>query len=108
MVQAGLTPDNIRKWEYLKGIQGQNETVRFVGFDGLSTTPRSTPSAPGAAATAVVVVVAVGGGSGGGDPAACGLSFCCPPYIAAAYACLSVLIRCCGGVWLFLMLSIGV
>lgn len=28
MVQAGLTPDNIRKWEYLKGIQGQNETVR--------------------------------------------------------------------------------
>lgn len=27
MVQAGLTPDNIRKWEYLKGIQGQNETV---------------------------------------------------------------------------------
>lgn len=30
MVQAGLTPDNIRKWEYLKGIQGQNETVGGV------------------------------------------------------------------------------
>ncbi|CAN0414032.1 unnamed protein product, partial [Hapterophycus canaliculatus] len=29
MVQAGLTPDNIRKWEYLKGIQGQNETVGY-------------------------------------------------------------------------------
>ena len=27
MVSAGLTPDNIRKWEYLTGIQGQNETV---------------------------------------------------------------------------------
>ncbi|CBN77654.1 malate dehydrogenase [Ectocarpus siliculosus] len=29
MVQAGLTPDNIRKWEYLKGIQGQNETLFY-------------------------------------------------------------------------------
>lgn len=28
MVSAGLTPDNIRKWEYLTGVQGQNETVR--------------------------------------------------------------------------------
>lgn len=28
MVSAGLTPDNIRKWEYLKSIQGQNETVK--------------------------------------------------------------------------------
>lgn len=30
MVSAGLTPDNIRKWEYLKGIQAQNETVCTV------------------------------------------------------------------------------
>ncbi|CAB1119012.1 unnamed protein product [Ectocarpus sp. CCAP 1310/34] len=29
MVHAGLTPDNIRKWEYLKGIQGQNETLFY-------------------------------------------------------------------------------
>nr|AIT70123.1 malic enzyme [Desmarestia viridis] len=29
MVSAGLTPDNIRKWEYLKGIQAQNETLFF-------------------------------------------------------------------------------
>eukprot|EP00903_Cladosiphon_okamuranus_P012961 g12100.t1 len=29
MVQAGLTPDNIRKWEYLKGIQAQNETLFY-------------------------------------------------------------------------------
>ena len=27
MVSAGLTPDNIRKWEFLTGIQGENETV---------------------------------------------------------------------------------
>nr|AIT70127.1 malic enzyme [Sargassum muticum] len=29
MVSAGLTPDNIRKWEYLTGIQGQNETLYY-------------------------------------------------------------------------------
>ena len=32
MVSAGLTPDNIRKWEFLTGIQGQNETVGKVVF----------------------------------------------------------------------------
>lgn len=29
MVSAGLTPDNIRKWQYLTGIQSQNETLFY-------------------------------------------------------------------------------
>ncbi|CAN0147411.1 unnamed protein product [Ascophyllum nodosum] len=29
MVSAGLTPDNIRKWEFLTGIQGENETLYY-------------------------------------------------------------------------------
>ncbi|CAM9608631.1 unnamed protein product, partial [Choristocarpus tenellus] len=27
MVSAGLTPDNIRKWQYLNTVQGYNQTV---------------------------------------------------------------------------------
>eukprot|EP00953_Heterococcus_sp_UTEX-ZZ885_P011727 6785-Heterococcus_DN1.PRE.2 len=29
MIRAGLTPDNIRKWRFLSGIQDWNETLFY-------------------------------------------------------------------------------